>query len=119
MPRLLGLRDRLLAWYGGTVLADTSSRVPPRTDLSHDEAVHAALAGNVCQGMLILPTEIDLVATARIHVGGQDLGTVTVGRRVSDQMAAELNENTGSEVTFFAGRQLAASSWPAQARSAL
>ena len=103
----------------GRVLADTSGMSRPHTDLQQDEAIHAALKGEVTGGTLVLPEQIYLVATAPIHVGGQDLGTVTVGRLVNDQMAAQLRQNTGSEVTFFAGRQLAATSWSLATRASL
>jgi signal transduction histidine kinase len=108
----------------GRVLVDTSGRVRPYTDLSNDPDVRAALHGgvphgDVPHGMLILPGAIDLVATSLIYVGGQHLGTVTVGRRVSDEVARQFFEYTGNEVTYFAGGKLAASSWPAPARQDL
>ena len=103
----------------GRVFADTGGRERPYTDLSHDENVRAALRGDTPRGMLILPDAIYLVATAPIHVGGQDLGTVTIGRRVSDKIAEQLRLTTGNEITYFTSRQLAASSWPAPARTGL
>jgi hypothetical protein len=103
----------------GRVSADTSGRVRPGADLSRDEAVRAALAGKAWRGMFIVPGEIDLVATAPIRAGGQDLGTVTLGRRVSDEMADQLHRNTNSQVTLLAGGQIAASSWPAANRPGL
>jgi signal transduction histidine kinase len=103
----------------GLVRWDTRGRASPADDLSHEEDVRTAIAGKVWPGMLVLPGEIDLVATAPIHVGHQDLGTVTLGRVVTDWMAEQLHHDTGSHVTFFAGRQLAASSWPLPVRTEL
>src|SRR5207249_2845490 len=51
--------------------------------------------------------------------GGQDLGTVMVGRRVDDALTRQLQQETGSEVTFFAGPGLAATSWPVWSRRPL
>jgi signal transduction histidine kinase len=101
------------------VLADTGARIPPHTDLSHDPTIAAALRGQTSRGMLIRPGEIYLAATAPIRAGGGDLGTVTVGRRVDDALTRQLQQETGSEVTFFAGSELAATSWPPSSRSQL
>lgn len=103
----------------GLVLADTSGRFNPHTDLSANAAVKDALSGKASSHVRVSPQEIDLAATAPIHVGGQDLGIVTVGRRVSEELAAQLHQDTGSQVTFFAGAELAASSWPPQQRQEL
>jgi signal transduction histidine kinase len=105
--------------HGRELWFDPHGRAHPSTDLSLDEAVQAALRGETSPGMLILPGEIDLVATAPIHVGGEDLGTITVGRRVSDEVAREVWGITGNEVTYFTSQQLAASSWPAPVRQDL
>ena len=48
-----------------------------------------------------------------------NLGTITIGRRVSDEIAEQLRQTTGNEITYFTSRQLAASSWPAPARTGL
>jgi signal transduction histidine kinase len=101
------------------VLADTSGRSAPYQDLSHDAAVSAALHGKPTGGKLVHPGAIYLVATAPIRVGGQDLGTVTVGRRIIDEMATQLYHDTGSEVTFFAGNAVAATSWSGPMRQQL
>ncbi len=103
----------------GRVRADTAGRALPGTDLSRDDAVRAALAGNGWRGTLVFPGEIDLVAAAPLRVGGQDLGTITLGRRVSDEMVAQLCWRTGSRVTLFAGGRIAASNWPPALRPAL
>jgi signal transduction histidine kinase len=103
----------------GLVRADTSGRAPVHADFSHDTAVIQALHGGNPGGTLVLPDRIYLVATAPINAGSQDLGTVTLGRVLNDETAEQLCRNTGSQVTFFAGRQLAATSWPSPARSSL
>jgi signal transduction histidine kinase len=100
----------------GLTMVDTSRRSAPLTDLSGDPAVRRALEGRVWRGLLIGPGELALAATAPIRLGGQDLGTVTVGQWVDDLMAQQLHQETGSHVTFFAGLRMAASSWPAPLR---
>jgi signal transduction histidine kinase len=104
---------------GGKLLADSSDRFRPLTDMRGDAGVRTALEGGVWRGMLIQPGEIYLAASAPVHVGGQDLGTVTVGRKVDDEVTSQLKQETGSEVTVFAGPWLAATSWPPHLRLAL
>jgi signal transduction histidine kinase len=77
------------------------------------------MTGTIWSGMLFLPGEIYLAASAPIRVGGEELGTITVGRRVDEELTRELCRETGSQVTFFAGARLAATSWPARARPEL
>jgi signal transduction histidine kinase len=104
--------------YGRT-MADTSRRFAPLADLSRDPAVQLALRGQGWPGLLIRPGELALAATAPIHLGGQHLGTVTVGQWVDDRLARQLQQETGSQVTFFAGAEMAASSWPLSKRQAI
>src|SRR5260370_42105050 len=101
---------------GRAVWLETRGRADPTTDLARDLAVQAAFRGTTAPGMLILPGEIDLVATAKIDVGHEDRGTITVGQRVSDDVARHVRTITGNEMTYFAAGQMAASSWPPPGR---
>src|SRR5260370_39408964 len=101
---------------GRAVWLETRGRADPTTDLARDLAVQAAFRGTTAPGMLILPGEIDLVATAKIDVGHEDLGTITVGQRVSDDVARQVRTITGNEITYFAGGPVAASRWAPAAR---
>ena len=110
---------RVTYGHGRALWLDSTGRAHRPTDLSRDLAVQAAFRGTSAPGMLILPGEIDLVATAKIYVGHEDLGTITVGQRVSDDVARQVRTITGNEITYFAGGQVAASSWPPAARQGL
>jgi signal transduction histidine kinase len=94
----------------GIVVGDTQR--PPAIGQSQrdDVSVRAALAGRTWTGTVAKHGHIYQSASAPIRVGGEILGTVQVGHEVNDQVAAKLKRETGSEVSFFSGPDLVASS---------
>jgi signal transduction histidine kinase len=94
----------------GVVVGDT--RRPSATGESHrqDESVREALKGRRFTRTVVDRGDVFQFASAPIRIGAETLGSVHVGHRIDDTVARRLQQETGSEVSFFIGDRLTASS---------
>jgi class 3 adenylate cyclase len=122
---LLSYQQRLvvdLLWATdetGKLLADSLGKQPGGNDLTRFSPLAEALASGEAA---VAITEVDgaLFQLLAIPVLGPDIiGFLLLGHEINAGLAEQLEENTGSHVTFVTKDRLFASSWPAPQRDTL
>ena len=105
---------------GGRVMAQVHDPQHWGEDVTGEPLISSALNGRSQAGLIVEEGEIYQVVAVPLVSGGEEIsGALRLGFRINDQFASTMKNLTGTDITFFTGSKMLASSLDSTARQEL